>query len=459
LLRGGALQNTGIHLERNRIASNGTHCAEASLGGIVVQAGNPGTVIINNLIHDNLGDGVGIGEGRLNARGEPQRDGAPGTQTLLVQNTIHRNGWNGVSIIAPELPMLVNNAITSNGVDDAAAGGRAGVLLRGWYAPDGERVSLYNNLLCDNRLGEAGAHVFSGDHADNRTPTGAEGAGLVATPECASPGGVYESLAGADAIPGTLDDDFTLLQPGTGHLPSPAIDRGADPFALGLDLHFDASLYRADFEVPDTRPKQRDIGRPLDYDIGALELPCDCPNLCFGRCRMVIEGGSSSRDTCERSTFWDPDEECCDSSTGNTTPTNPPAMDNCPSNRYPIPGFEETRTDGCSRGNPLNPNNPTDPSELCGAHFRFGSSDIADPLPCNGHDVCYATCNTTQGQCDSAFLHDMFAVCEQPVSGPCALLVEDCLGWAESYAAAVAGFGEEGWIMGQNRSCQCCETR
>jgi hypothetical protein len=461
-LRGDQSGNFGIHLERNRLFGNGSRFGE---GGIMVGPGNAGTVIINNLVYSNRGNGIRI-EGPAagpsvdgpSPSTKPQDDGGD-EEVFLVENTIHGNGWNGVTVDASQPVMLVSNAITANGTADASEGGRVGVALRGSPASGSEGLSLYNNLICGNRLGETSGEVFAGQHADNRTPLGTEATGVIATPECASSGGVYEASAGLDGRPGTRDDDFKLLEAGTGHLPSPAIDRGADPLALGLDLHFEPALYAADYAAPDARPVDKDINRPLDYDVGARELPCGCTNVCFSQCSIRVDPATgSSREVCAPSPFWDPGTQCCDSTTGQVDERHlGEAMTACPDTRVQNPAFSLCDdTDGCSAGNPLNKQNPTDPLEVCGPHFRFGTLDPKEDLPCNNHDCCYETCNRTKNECDLAFNSDMLAVCNQPVSGFCATLVPDCIGWTATYFDGVVALSGSSYTNGQNRSCQCC---
>lgn len=446
--------NVGIRLERNRLYGNGS--ARFGEGGILVEPGHPGTVIINNLIYSNHGDGIRIAGPANGKKGKP----GEGEEDLhfIVQNTIHDNGWNGVSIEASRPLMLVNNAITSNGTAPASAGGRFGVLLGGSLEYGAEGPSLYNNMICGNRLGETRGEVFAGQHADNRTPLGTEATGVISTPECASADGVYESLMGTDGRTGTGDDDFSLLRAGTGHLPSPAIDRGADPLALGLDLYFEPALYEADHAAPDARPVDYDNNRPLDYDVGARELSCSCPNICFSVCSVAIDPDTgSSGEHCAASPFWDPGTQCCDSSNGQVSERHlGEAMTECPDTRVARPGHVCDDTDGCSAGNPANKQNPADPAELCGAHFRFGTLTVGEDLPCNNHDCCYEICNKTRKDCDDEFYSDMLAVCGQPISGVCALLVDDCVEWASTYWDGVRLAAGSSYTGGQNRGCQCC---
>ena len=135
-------------------------------------------------------------------------------------------------------------------------------------------------------------------------------------------------------------------------------------------------------------------------------------------------------------------------------------MTACPDNRFPNPAHILCDdTDGCSAGNPANFDNPTDPLEACGAHFRFGTSDPNEDLPCNNHDCCYETCNRSKAECDQVFYEDMLAVCNQPVGFICAQLVPDCLTWAASYFDGVVVFSGSSYTSGQNRACQCCMNR
>ena len=98
----------------------------------------------------------------------------------------------------------------------------------------GGTVAVWNNLLCGNAFGEIHGPVFADDHGGNLTPTGAEASGVLASPECVAPEGVYRFVAGQDEILDTIDDDFALTPPGPRGLPSPAIDRGIDSRTLGL---------------------------------------------------------------------------------------------------------------------------------------------------------------------------------------------------------------------------------
>ena len=98
-LRGGSLENTGIHLERNRIGRGGPRECN---GGIDVGRGNPQTVIANNLIYGNGRNGIRFRDGR-------------GGSYSVVGNTIAHNAWSGIQITHAAAVDLVNNVIVANG--------------------------------------------------------------------------------------------------------------------------------------------------------------------------------------------------------------------------------------------------------------------------------------------------------------------------------------------------------
>jgi hypothetical protein len=254
-LAGGGDRNLGVHIERNRIVGNGGTACD---GGITIAAGNAGTVIANNLVLANGRNGIATVDG----------EGGPHT---VVQNTIHGNGWNGVRVTRGHVVLLANNAITGNGIEPGATGGRVGV--RREPAPLALAIALRNNLICGNRLGEIAGTVLDGTDGANLTPTGAEGPGVTASPGCAAGGSVYRGLAGGG--PAMLDDDPT---PAPG---SPLIDRGIDPrTVLTPDLN---ARFEADYFEEGARPVAGSAGGAARFDIGAVEARRDtrAPALVF----------------------------------------------------------------------------------------------------------------------------------------------------------------------------------
>ena len=248
-LAGGGDRNLAVHIERNRIGGNGGPGCD---GGITIAAGNVGTVIVNNLILGNGRNGIATGDG----------EGGPHT---LVQNTIHGNGWNGVSATRSHVLLLVNNAITGNGTQTGSTGGRVGVRRETALLP--LAIALRNNLICGNRLGEIAGPVLDGSDGANLTPTGGEGPGVTASPDCASPASVYRSLSGADQVPHTHDDDPTPAPE------SPLVDRGLDPrTVLTPDLN---TRFEADYFDEAVRPLADSVAGPARFDIGAVEARRD----------------------------------------------------------------------------------------------------------------------------------------------------------------------------------------
>jgi hypothetical protein len=248
-LAGGGDRNLAVHIERNRIMGNGgTGCD----GGITIGPGNVGTLITNNLVLANGRNGIAT------------LDGAGGPHTL-VQNTIHGNGWNGVSATRSHVFLLLNNAITGNGAHPGSTGGRVGV--RRETAPLPLAIVLRNNLICGNRLGEIAGPVLDGTDGANLTPSGSEGPGVTASPGCETPAIVYRSLPGVDHAPSTLDEDPTPAPA------SPLIDRGLDPRTpLTPDLN---ARFEADYFDESVRPAAGSAGGTARFDIGAAEARRD----------------------------------------------------------------------------------------------------------------------------------------------------------------------------------------
>jgi RHS repeat-associated protein len=248
-LRGGRNGNRAIHLERLRIFGNGSPECD---GGITIARGNPGTLLLNSVIHGNGRNGLATTDG----------EGGP---HYVIGNTIHANGWNGVSIVRDHTIFLVNNAITGNGTAPGAAGGRFGVTRERAAHPDPAEVHLLHNLICGNRLGEIDGPALDRTDAGNLTPTGHEGRGVAARPGCDVAANVYAHLAGPDGVRGTADDDFRPADA------SPALDHAMDPRTLGLPASFDP-LLETDFTgVPGIRPRNATGAATIRFDMGAFE--------------------------------------------------------------------------------------------------------------------------------------------------------------------------------------------
>lgn len=106
--------------------------------------------------------------------------------------------------------------------------------------------------------------MLDGFDAGNLTPTGAEGPGVSANPTCADMAVVYAKVNGADGVPNTADDDFTLAPN------SPAIDLGADPRQELPDV--DPEILQADFTRAGARPQDGDANGTFEFDSGAVEV-------------------------------------------------------------------------------------------------------------------------------------------------------------------------------------------
>lgn len=242
VLRGGSRASTGVRFERNRVL---TGTAFQCQGGIDLQRGNPDTVIAHNLVY-------GVAKHALRIRNF-------GSAAYVVGNTIVRNGWNGLYLERAGTARVWNNILAFNGTAPGGkGGGKFGVRRKKATKPVPAEVDLAHNVICGNRGGEIdGPALDAGDRA-NLTPTGSEGAGVVASAGCEVIAHVFHDAAGADRLFDSADDDFTLA------VGSPAIDRGLDPRTEGTTIP--DALFEADYAAADARP------RGEGFDVGALEL-------------------------------------------------------------------------------------------------------------------------------------------------------------------------------------------
>ena len=246
VLRGRGRSNEAIHLEQNRIFSSGNR---ACSGGVSILRGNASTVVANNLIYANGRQGVYVAD----QSGGPQ---------YIVSNTIVGNGWDGVYVARGQAVRLVNNLILANGQDRQRRGARYGVRRRGTDANPAS-VQLEGNLICGHPIAELKGRLLDGADASNLTPTGTEGPGVSASPDCGDVAKILVDRAGADDQVGTADDDFRLAAG------SPALDAGV-PLTLRLPQVAEAIL-RADHFRTGVRPQDGDEDQAADYDIGAIE--------------------------------------------------------------------------------------------------------------------------------------------------------------------------------------------
>lgn len=73
---------------------------------------------------------------------------------------------------------------------------------------------------------------------------------------------------------------------------------------------------------------------------------------------------------------------------------------------------------------------------------------------CDAHDGCYDNCIDTKGECDEAFLLDLYDACENDM--PAGLCTVTCRAVAWSYYYAVKEGGWIAWIAAQRSACICC---
>ncbi len=249
-LLGGNNQNQDIHIELNRIFDNGSGSCD---GGITVNRGNPGTLIVNNLIHANGRNGISF----IDADGGPH---------YVINNTIYGNQWNGIDVARNHTITLANNIVNNNGTASGTTGGRFGVRRESSTNPQPAGIKLLNNLVCGNTQGQIAAQVLDSTDSSNFTPLGNEGAGVGALPGCELPGNLFGNLSGFDNQPDTADDDFSL-KPN-----SLAIDVGMDPRTLGFNPSY-TPIFEADFVIEGIRPADGNADRAPAFDAGAFEFP------------------------------------------------------------------------------------------------------------------------------------------------------------------------------------------
>ena len=93
-----------------------------------------------------------------------------------------------------------------------------------------------------------------------------------------------------------------------------------------------------------------------------------------------------------------------------------------------------------------------------GPSFPGGPAGLWDFRPaCNVHDVCYGTCGSAKGACDSAFHARMSSICDSFVLAP--LLFAACHAQADLFYFAVAALGRGPYESAQDSFCKwrpCC---
>src|SRR5262249_59794057 len=169
-------------IELNRIFGNGSSSCN---GGITIARGNPGTLIVNNLLYSN---------GR-NAITVEDADGGP---HYVVNNTIYNNQWNGIDVARNHTVTIANNIINKNGTAPGSTGGRFGIRRESSSTPQPPGITLRNNLVCGNTLGGINRPVLDATDSGNFTPQGSEGAAVGALAGCALPAKPLRNLPTPD---------------------------------------------------------------------------------------------------------------------------------------------------------------------------------------------------------------------------------------------------------------------
>jgi len=249
-MQGGNSGNQSIHIELNRIFANGL--SNKCSGAIEINAGNPETIVVNNLIYNNGRNGISLLD--------------TGGIQYIVNNTIYRNQWSGVDVSAGQQVLLANNIINANGIAGGNQGTRFGVIRESIGTKNPQNLQLRNNLVCGNKAGQLGGPILDATDSGNFTPLGGEGIGVTALPGCEDSANLFMNLNGQDETPNTIDDDFSLKRD------SLAIDVGMDPRAIGLDPNFNP-IFESDFRQDGIRPFDGN-GNPA-FDASASEYSGD----------------------------------------------------------------------------------------------------------------------------------------------------------------------------------------
>ncbi len=266
-MMGGNNANQDIHIELNRIFGNGSSSCN---GGITIARGNPGTMIVNNLIYSNGRNGIAF-------------EDAEGGPHYIINDTIYGNQWNGIDVTRNHVVTIANNIINKNGTASGSTGGRFGVKRESSNSPQPAGIKLRNNLVCGNTLGEINGPVLDTTDSGNFTPQGTEGVGVAALPGCNVASNLFVNLNGPDNLPNSEDDDFSL------RVNSFAIDVGIDPRTLGFNPTFNP-IFEADFAIEGIRPADGNADRVASFDAGAFEFP-NAPPLAHAGANRTVFGG------------------------------------------------------------------------------------------------------------------------------------------------------------------------
>ena len=130
---------------------------------------------------------------------------------------------------------------------------------------------------------------------------------------------------------------------------------------------------------------------------------------------------------------YDPNAQCCTSSQQLVQKHPIQDLADCP-NRQPWPPHVPA-SNGCT--------GIIDDPNICAPGFTSA---------CNGHDICYDTCNRNKATCDTDFENDMIAICQAANPGFCR---NNCENNARRFAAVVRAI-QRFYDAAQRQACQCC---
>lgn len=143
---------------------------------------------------------------------------------------------------------------------------------------------------------------------------------------------------------------------------------------------------------------------------------------------------------CGGTKVYDRMTQCC-TADGAVTRKNPIAdLDDCPSR---VSNTAWTfQYDGCTWF----------PDTACGGSVVFANAGHTGP--CDAHDECYQTCNSTRATCDATLIAAARARCNAP--GNTANCMESCNSLIDIMEAGLDVFGQGAWESRQRQVCNCC---
>jgi hypothetical protein len=212
--------------------------AGKEFGGMVIEGVTPRLRVVNCIIHDNGLDGVTI---------RPQTTG----RLYFLNNTIVRNGENGIAILGADSCFVVNNILSFNG-SRSLSGGRYGLL---GDAGTAKSVKLYSNLIVNNHGQEDSSNsvdvgnipaVLDSLDSGNLTSSGNEGLGVSAS----SMTSFRQIFRGDNPLDLRLHDGSVAVDRGTSTFVPPDILAGVlpDVDVLGTPRRLGSSIDIGAFE-------------------------------------------------------------------------------------------------------------------------------------------------------------------------------------------------------------------